>query len=124
MQTIEENCKNTNRNAKADEVYEIDCETNSRAPIQFTKSKQFKLSQFATDVDHIVKVQSMSLEVTQLNQSPNSLRSQNRFWNKKCKLDVVSFCGNQSSKIKMIKDFTKEEDHNIATWGRARGNQF
>ena len=27
--------------------------------------------------------------------------------------------GNQSSKIKMIKDFTKEEDHNIATWGRA-----
>ena len=78
MQTIEENCKNTNRNAKADEVYEIDCETNSRAPIQFTKSKQFKLSQFATDVDHIVKVQSMSLEVTQLNQSPNSLRSQNR----------------------------------------------
>jgi len=56
LQTIKENYRKTNINVEADKVYEIDCETDSRASIQFTKSKQFELSQFATGDDHIVKV--------------------------------------------------------------------
>ena len=40
LQTINGNCKNTNRNAEnveTNRVYEIGCETDSRASIQFTK---------------------------------------------------------------------------------------
>ena len=37
MQTIKENYRKTNINVEADKVYEIDCETDSRASIQFTK---------------------------------------------------------------------------------------
>ena len=62
-----QNCKNTkNKNVEL-QKHKNRNETDLRAPIQFIKSKPFELSQFATDDDHIMKVQSISLYVIQSN---------------------------------------------------------
>jgi len=57
-------CRNTNKIAKTIRIAQKGCKTDSRSSIQFTKPINSNYHNFAEN-DHVVKVQSMSLELVQ-----------------------------------------------------------